>query len=113
MGHVVGKNTETVTLPYGFKTISINSAVGNLENNMETANASIIAENTQDTLIINSHDKWIRLATDATNDTLTIAHEIHSITNTALTTNFNDNNSGDTFVATDVINDKAGHITAN
>lgn len=113
MGHVVGKNTETVTLPYGFKTIAINSAAGNLETDMETSTTSIVAENTQDTLTINSHDKWIKLATDATNDTLTIAHEIHSITTTALTKDFNDTNSGDTFVATDIAHDVAGHITAN
>ena len=34
MGHVVGKNTETVTLPYGFKTITTN---GRGSNNVENA----------------------------------------------------------------------------
>ncbi len=112
MGHVVGNDTLTITLPYGFKTIS-NNGVGSETTNMETGTDDIVAENTQDTLTINSHDKWIRLASNATADTLTIAHEIHSITDTALTKNFNDNNSGDTFTATDVANDIAGHITAN
>ena len=112
MGHVVGNDTLTITLPYGFKTIK-NNGVGAETTNMSTSTTDIVAENTQDILTINSHDKWIRLASNAENDTLTIAHEIHSITTTALTKNFNDTNSGDTFTATDIGNDIAGHITSN
>ena len=51
-GHVVGHNTETVTLPYGFKSIaSINNTS---ENDIVTIsqNAVIAAENTQDLFTI-------------------------------------------------------------
>jgi hypothetical protein len=51
-GHVIGHNTETVTLPYGFKSIaSINNSS---ENDIVTVpqNALITAENTQDLFTI-------------------------------------------------------------
>jgi len=112
-GHVVAKDTKTVTLPYSFKTIKTNK-VGSSEQNMSIeGSADIIADSTQDTLTINSDNAWIRIKGNSSNDTLTLAHEIHNI-DTANTTdsNFNTNNSN-TFTVTDISNDKAGHITAN
>ena len=81
MGHVVGKNTETVTLPYAFKTITTN---GRSTDNDATygnktalaAQANLVADNTQDTLAIDSGDSWIKLVTDATNDKITISHDV-------------------------------------
>ena len=81
MGHVVGKNTETVTLPYGFKTITTN---GRSTDNDATygnktalaAQSNLIADNTQDTLAIDSGDSWIKLVTDAANDKITISHDV-------------------------------------
>ena len=113
-GHVVGHNDETVTLPYGFKSIATNG-VGSETDDLilpETLN-NIVAENTQDVLTINSNNKWIRIAPDSLTDTLTIAHEIHEINTTALATNFNNNDVGNTFVVKDVATDIAGHFTAN
>lgn len=81
MGHIVGKNTETVTLPYGFKTITTNGR--NTDTNATygnttylSAQANLIADNTQDTLAIDSGDSWIKLVTDATNDKITISHDV-------------------------------------
>ena len=81
MGHVVGKNTETVTLPYGFKTITTNGR--NTDTNATygnttslSAQANLVADNTQDTLAIDSGDSWIKLVTDATNDKITISHDV-------------------------------------
>lgn len=81
MGHVVGKNTETVTLPYGFKTITTNgrntdtnAAYGNTTS--LSAQANLVADNTQDTLAIDSGDSWIKLVTDAANDKITISHDV-------------------------------------
>lgn len=81
MGHIVGKNTETVTLPYGFKTITTN---GRSTDNDTTygnktalaAQASLVADNTQDTLAIDSGDSWIKLTTDAANDKIIISHDV-------------------------------------
>ena len=111
MGHVVAKNIETVTLPYGFKTISIgseSSAVANLTH----AAADLVAENTQDTLAINSGNKWMKLAGTANNDSFSIGHLVQTIDTTrAADSDINDN--GDTITIQDISNDEAGHITAN
>jgi hypothetical protein len=46
-GHVVGKNTETVTLPFGFKTISAtNDSTESLSQETVASNNNIIADNT-------------------------------------------------------------------
>lgn len=76
MGHVVGKNIETVILPYSFKTISTNGTSDNISN-MNANTANIIADNTQDVLNINSHNKWIKISNNNNNNTLTIAHEVN------------------------------------
>ena len=54
MGHVVGNNTETVTLPYGFKSITTNGRVSNNNTTDVAVQSNIVADNTQDTLGINS-----------------------------------------------------------
>ena len=105
-GHVVGKNIETITLPYGYKyfktdglspkdaegkdivddlysTVNYTSTedtktIGDIANNS-------VAHNTQDILTINPHNKWIQtklVDTENDGDVLTIAHEIHSIDET-------------------------------
>lgn len=81
MGHIVGKNTETVTLPYGFKTITTNGR--NTDTNATygnttslSAQANLVADNTQDALAIDSGDSWIKLVTDAANDKITISHDV-------------------------------------
>lgn len=84
MGHVVGKNTETVTLPYGFKTIASNGSVTGTSE-LTASNANIIADNTQDTFTINMGNKWIRTATNTTSDTMTFAHILSPISSQANT----------------------------
>lgn len=109
-GHVIGKNTETVTLPYGFKTITTNG-VGSNTSNMTTSTSNVVADNTQDTLGLNSDNKWIRIANNASADTITLAHEIHGITTTAKTTT--DLNNVTEFTVQDTAYDIAGHVTNN
>lgn len=76
-GHVVGKNIETITLPYGFKTIATNGKNASITaNSSQNLPDSIVADNTQDTLNINTGNKWIVINTDADNDNLTIFHDI-------------------------------------
>ena len=114
-GHVVSKDTKTVTLPFGFKTISTNGTGDNktINSNITLNTTKIIADNTQDTLAINSGDQWIRINTDATNDTLVISHDIHMID----TENQNDTDlnttKADTITIQDIDQDNAGHLTAN
>ena len=59
-GHVVSKDTKTVTLPYGFKIIGSDSG-------------SYTAVNTQDTISITASDQW--LDTKISGNTLDITHK--------------------------------------
>lgn len=147
-GHVVGKNTETVTLPYGYKYLETNNEANSItgkdlytdldekENILATKsfpknNTTAQAGNTQDKITINTGNKWIQTKIEEpisndliTNDTITIAHEVHNIVKTELGTNNNgevDENgndkvskdSKDNIVAYDVEVDAAGHVTKN
>lgn len=85
-GHIVAHNTETVTLPYGYKTITTNGLAKTKEGNEITdkdldssTGGTSSADNTQDTLAINTVNKWIQ--TEVTNDKIEFAHEIHKIKN--------------------------------
>jgi len=74
-GHVVGKNIETVTLPFGFKTLSATNDGREIESQDEVvANDNVVAKNTQDTLTLKAKNKWIEFTTDNTENSITIAH---------------------------------------
>ena len=141
-GHVVGKNTETVTLPYGYKCFKTDGIVSedekgdlystNVNTNgiQETKPTKVEsyteARNTQDTLSINPANKWIQtklVNTENDGDVLTIAHEIHSIDETVSkqgdnkTSHSNLNkedgaNNEVNLTMYDWTYDKAGHITS-
>lgn len=117
-GHVVGKNVETVTLPYGFKTIATNGR----GEDTDTANdgemlkqEAIIADNTQDALNINSGNKWVRIDMNSNSDTITISHDIHNFnTDSAGHTNLNTEDGAakeENLTIYDWDYDNAGHIT--
>lgn len=119
MGHVVGKNIETVTLPYSYKTIKTNGREDKKEDiNTDAVDvSSIVADNTQDTLAINSGNKWIRIDTsdEENEDILTISHDVH---NFSLGSNGHTNLNKETGATVennlnipDWEYDKAGHIT--
>lgn len=139
-GHVVGKNIETVTLPYGYKHFKTDGLspkdkegkdiVGDLYSTVnyistedikttdDIANSSV-AHNTQDILTINPHNKWIQTKIEDTEndgDILTIAHEIHSIDERYdSNTNLNDlsidkENEEGNLTIYDWDYDEAGHI---
>ena len=140
-GHVVGKNIETVTLPYGYKyfqTNGLSTEKGDIystnvkgDGTTETKTTEGIendveAHNTQDTLSINPANKWIQtklVETTEGTDELTIAHEIHSID--IRDSSFGDNESShsnankekgaiqeDNLTIYDWSYDEAGHITS-
>lgn len=112
-GHVIGKNTEIVTLPYGYKYLETNGRVDEEEidlytnpikdnkdnitgyqtdkKNVESTEKTAKAESTQDKIIINPKNKWIQtqITNNANSDTISIAHEVHNIVKTELGTNNN------------------------
>lgn len=120
MGHTVGTDTKTVTLPYNFKTFTISNEDTDDAGAATTpgSNGSIIADNTQDTFIFKTVDKWLRFVTDSDNDTLTIAHKLHTLTTAqseARTTNKNSdgvasNSDADKIILHDIVWDDAAHM---
>lgn len=115
-GHVVGKTTTTVTLPYGYKTITTNGVNVNVDINAtdEVVTDNIVADKAQDILAFNSGNKWVRINTDSANDTITIAHDVHTIDEVdATTTDLNQNASVNSLTIQDIACDEAGHITEN
>ena len=112
-GHVVGHNTETVTLPYGFKSIA--SANNSSEDDITIIdqNPLIIADNTQDQFNIQSANKWLRFISNADTDTLILAHETHSVSPSYVDENQN-TDAKDILgpVLTGIEFDGAGHLNS-
>ena len=79
-GHVKSNQEHTYTLPYGFKTIKTNGRSTEVSENATGTPTipNVVAESTQDTLTINSGNKWVRIDTNADSDTLTIRHDVHN-----------------------------------
>lgn len=77
MGHIVGKNTETITLPYGYKNVTIGDSSIAL-NDVAHSGKTLIATNTQDTITFKPSNKWIKMQAD--NKTVSVSHEVHSFT---------------------------------
>ena len=116
-GHVVGKNIETITLPYGYKTIITNGRGEDTEINtfdkVAAKTQNIVAENTQDELAINSGNEWIRIDTDATNDILTISHDIHKTSSDSHDTDWTKTEANTTIPTTSYKFDNAGHYISH
>lgn len=142
-GHIVGRNTETVTLPYGYKYLKTNGIINKEDSdlyttfdkktgteykpkpNEVTTEIDAKANSTQDQITINTGNKWIQTKIkDATNnDTIIIAHEVHNVDKDAIKDETNLNNltpeeqkagqDPNKIKIQDMSFDAAGHITAN
>ena len=114
-GHVVGHNIETVTLPYGYKIIKTNGRSTEISENATgtPVTTDIVAGNTQDTLTINSGNKWIRIDTDVDNDTITIRHDVHDTSDTEDTTDWTETEANTTIPTVIYEYDKAGHYLSH
>lgn len=119
MGHIVGKNTQTVTLPFGFKFIQPNTdGSGNVKD--ATSNIDIIKANScHDTLEVRNSNKWLKVSADADHKVLYIGHEVNTFSdgeankyygleqNESVTSLDEDN----TFEVPCLKFDEAGHVT--
>ena len=120
-GHIRSKKDHYYTLPFGYKTIKTNGRSNtNSENaSTEPINTDIIADKTQDTLTLNSGNKWIRIDSDAENDKLTFSHDIHNFESGSSNTKYgleadvtvSDLDIDNTFEVPVLKFDEAGHIT--
>lgn len=111
-GHIVAHNTETVTLPYGYKSITVGEQ-SEAVTNPEANTTEVVADNVKDNITIGSSNKWIRMSgTDSTTNEIKIGHEVHGLTTTKKP-DTDINNNGDTITIQDIEFDEAGHMTAN
>lgn len=81
-GHVIGKNIETITLPYGYKKIEVKNSTSK-NNALYTVTDTPTADNTQDTLKLEASNKWIKLSTtdSATENKVTFGHKYSDFVN--------------------------------
>lgn len=77
MGHIVGNNIETITLPYGYKVIKVNNTEDTIVTSPDILinNNGQIADNTQDTLTFNASNRWIKFDNN-TEDTIKVGHKL-------------------------------------
>lgn len=123
MGHVVGKNTETVTLPYGYKHIATNALNGQdtihaAFQDEDSLTKNLSATSTQSHLQINAGNKWIGVYMERTADingqqvdSVTLDHMLFDINNED-SDETNLNNTKGTINVPDWEFDKAGHIVS-
>lgn len=114
-GHVVGKNIETVQLPFGFKTIkATNNTTEALTQDKLATNSDIVADHTQDTLSLAAGNKWIEFTTNANSDQITISHKARNDIGQSEAETIMDNQTGDArnefSMIDDVECDPAGHV---
>lgn len=117
MGHIVGKNVETTTLPFGYKSVEVGDSstiVGDVAHSSKT----LTATNTQDIITFKPSNKWIKMQAD--NKTVSVSHEVHNFTDGKANTEYglaatktvdqlDENNN--TFEVPVFKFDEAGHIT--
>ena len=76
-GHVVRHKTVDFYIPHNFHDINIIDAIGEDVNSVQT-NGKLAADNTMDNWSFASQNKWLRIAADPNNDTITIGHSYSS-----------------------------------
>lgn len=115
-GHVVGHNTETVTLPYGFKKVTLMNSSLNTHSPSDLGvviEDKVTANNTQDTLIFKAGNEWIKF--DATsgsaNDIIHVYHQTED-TREFVTKNTDLNNGSATIgpILQTFTRDRGGHV---
>lgn len=114
-GHITAASTQTVALPENFKTINV-AINSNAVTALTLANTitSIEADGLEDVVTFASGNKWLQIASNSDTDTITFAHEIHSVTQTTPAVDFNtltaNQATASTFTADEITWDEAGHI---
>lgn len=116
MGHIVGWNTETTTLPFGYKNVIIGDESTAVIDIIEQEN-TLTANNTQDSITFKPSNKWIKIQGD--DKTVTISHEVHSFSNGEANTEYGltadkfiaELDKNNTFEVPVFKFDEAGHIT--
>ena len=107
-GHIIARNRQTYTMPKNFDRI-ITADTGNaVVADLTTSTGTVQADTLTDTLTLDIGNKWVKIATDTTNDKITFGHLVQSITET--TSSYSFDSSGNTFDVPTLTYDEAGHI---
>lgn len=112
-GHIVYAETHTVQLPEGYTTINIGAPKSDdLTSDELAGKATVTADTLTESLTIDPSNKWIRLNAENTagSDTITIGHEIHTITPTTSNQDLDSDTQQSIFTTQTVTWDEAGHI---
>lgn len=110
-GHIISAATKTVTIPYNFKTISVQNSSA-YDSVSASADASIEADTVTDTITIAAGNRWIVLNGDETSGKIVIAHAVADA-KTTTSTEIGDKTPkfGESFKVPVVSYDEMGHIT--
>lgn len=110
MGHVVGKNIETIKLPYGYKSITITNDGNKVNAAPDNMTGTQTADSTQASIKFNTSNKWVVLDAGE-EDTIKFGHLLKTIVeDKKLTQNLSSEESKTiTFEVYDDSFDEAGH----
>lgn len=111
-GHMTHNQNHTYILPYGFKFINTNSTSESNENIENIKSEEIKAKNTQDTLNINTGNKWININSNQNDNTLTLVHETHDVIDVVENVVDFNTETGQSFTVYENTGDQAGHLTS-
>ena len=115
-GHVVGHNTETVTLPYGYKTIvALNTTAATTTPSTPDEGAMLSSQSPHEILYLNAGNRWIEFSNAEDEESLVISHKaLNLLTKSNGAKDFNQatddeskNHTG--YLVTDITFDEAGH----
>ena len=111
-GHMTKSQNRTYTLPYDFKTIGTNGRKSANNTTEISAQADVIAKNTQDKFNLNSGNEWLRVETDASTSTLTLFHDVKNTTATTSTLNLSSTTGGMSFAIPSYGFDATNHFSS-
>ena len=107
-GHITARNRQTYTMPKNFDRITITDVGSAVVADLTTSTETVQADTLTDILTLDIGNKWIKIATDTTNDKITFGHLVQSITETTSSHSFD--STGNTFDVPTLTYDEAGHI---
>lgn len=110
-GHIRSKAVRTLTLPYNYKTITVNQS--DSVNAITTNTSSIVAKDQVDEMQIAAGNKWIQLNADNLSDTITIAHSLQGTAGSYTGTDLEFAEFGGKVTIYGYQTDNAGHIISN
>ena len=113
-GHIISHNTKTWTLPNSIRNITVGVDSTSAANaGVNSSAVTVQADTTFDTINLNASNKWIRLAANADNDSITFGHLTQGTKGSYTGTDLNFTEFGGAVTLYGYETDEAGHIISN